>query len=233
MADGSTNLALRAWDVHEEYSLVANSVLGVIQIICGLLSMALGVGAICTWASGYYIAYGIWCGFMFTVTGGICIGAARHKNSCLIVSNMVLSIICACCGAVQLSLGIVAADNDSENKRRDIISGKMPAGDFLQWDIYYSKNNPYTNLCAGKNTGLGWRYAWGPVDILLLVTGFIEAVTAIIAAVLCCQAVCCGLRRVSGTRGVYYQGTGTTGYSNEGYLTDPRMSPSPPLYKVM
>lgn len=42
----------------------ASKILGAIQLVAGLLSMALGVGAICTFASGYDIAYGIWAGFM-------------------------------------------------------------------------------------------------------------------------------------------------------------------------
>jgi hypothetical protein len=234
-ADGSTSLALGVWDLHENYSRTTNSVLGVIQILCGLLSMALGVGAICTWASGYYIAYGIWCGFMFTVTGGICIGAARHQNACLILTNLVLSIICVCLGFIQMSLGIVAAAHDAPGNRADIVSG-VYAANYLDWDIYYTQNNPLVYLCAGQNTGINWKGSWGPVDILLLITGFIEAVFAIVAAVLCSLAVCCGPRRITGAPGMYYQGgvgTGTTGFTNEGYMTDPRLSPSPPLYKVM
>jgi len=239
MSDGTSTLSLMMWDVHEEFSLVGNSAIGIIQVLCGLLSMALGVGAICTWASGYYIAYGIWCGFLFTVTGGIAIGAARHKNTCLIMTTMVLSIMSVFCGIVQFSLGVVAAENDAFSNRGDIISGSLMPASYLQWDIYYYKNNPYIYLCAGENNSLGWKSAWGPIDILLLLTGFIEAVTALAGTILCCQVVCCGLRRVSGGKGVYYNGntgTGTLGYSNtgyatEGYATESRISPAPPLYK--
>jgi len=231
MAEGPPTLSLRAWDVHDDFSRCGNSALGIIQVLMGLLSMALGVGAICTWASGYYIGYGIWCGFMITVAGGIQIGAARHKNTCLIVSTMTLSVLGAIFGVIQMSLGIVAAHNDSYNSRNDVIEG---TGVDPAWDIYFTKNHPYTYICVGDTGVINWDKAWGPVDILLLVAGFIEAVTGTIAAIFCCQSVCCGMRKVSMARGIYYQGnTGTTGFSNEGYLTESRMSPSPPLYKVV
>jgi len=39
-------------------------VFGAFQLLAGLMSMGLGVAAICTFASGYDIAYGIWAGFI-------------------------------------------------------------------------------------------------------------------------------------------------------------------------
>jgi len=39
-------------------------VLGAIQLLAGLMSIGLGVAAICTFASGYDIGYGIWAGFI-------------------------------------------------------------------------------------------------------------------------------------------------------------------------
>jgi len=234
IGDGSSNLNLRAWDVHDEFNGVGNIIIGVIEIIAGLLSIALGIGAICTFSSGYFIGYGIWCGFIFTLAGAFAIAAACRKTTCLIITNMSLSILSACCGAVQLSLGIVAANSDRTIARYSSSSGVQTY--YNPWDIYYSKNTVNQYLCAGNNASKGWTDAWGPVDVLLLIVGFIDAVVAVAAAITCCQVVCCGLRRVSGS-GIYFHGgnigTGTTGYSNDGYMTDPRMSPSPPLYKVM
>lgn len=43
---------------------VFSFVLSILHIFCGLFSIALGIGAICTHAGGYFIAYGIWCGFI-------------------------------------------------------------------------------------------------------------------------------------------------------------------------
>jgi len=39
-------------------------VLGAFQLLAGLMSIGLGVAAICTFASGYDIGYGIWAGFI-------------------------------------------------------------------------------------------------------------------------------------------------------------------------
>jgi len=39
-------------------------VLGAVQLIAGLMSIGLGVAAICTFATGWDIAYGIWAGFI-------------------------------------------------------------------------------------------------------------------------------------------------------------------------
>jgi len=43
---------------------IALRVFGAIQLLAGLMSMGLGVAAICTFASGYDIGYGIWAGFI-------------------------------------------------------------------------------------------------------------------------------------------------------------------------
>jgi len=198
--------------------------------------MALGVAAICTLASGYYIAYGIWCGFMFTLTGGLHIGAARHRNTCLIMVTMVLSILCACLGAIQFGIGVVAASNDQTSVRGDVVYGNVGPG-YLDYDIYYSINTPYGYYCAGQNLNITWHYSWGPIDVLLLLTGFIELVVAVISACMCCNSVCCGARTVTAAvPGVHYQtGTlGTVAYSNDGYQRESsHLTPSPPLYRIM
>jgi len=41
---------------------IAVFVLGLLHILLAVASMALGIAAICTNVSGYYIGYGIWCG---------------------------------------------------------------------------------------------------------------------------------------------------------------------------
>ena len=43
---------------------VAVVVLSVLHVVLSLASIALGIAAICTAVSGYYIGYGIWCGFI-------------------------------------------------------------------------------------------------------------------------------------------------------------------------
>jgi len=227
--DGSTSLNLNPSDIHEDYSAAGNGVLGALQLFLGFFSIALGIGSVCTWASGYFIGYGIWCGFLMLLAGAVQIAAACRKSSCLILVCMTFALIGASVGVIQMSLGIVAAENDAYGQRRDL----GMRGGITQWDIYYSKNIPYKYLCSSNWGKINWEQAWGPVDILLLIVGFLEAIVGTIGAILCCRSVCCGSRRISTMRGVYFQNTGTSGYTNDGYMTDPRMSPSPPLYKVM
>jgi len=64
---GKPRLEFTPWDKSDEYSMVGNVILGLIEIICGLFSIALGIGAICVWASGDYIGYGIWCGTLVRI----------------------------------------------------------------------------------------------------------------------------------------------------------------------
>jgi hypothetical protein len=53
--------------IDESYPTLLPFVLGIIHIFCGLFSIALGIGAICIHASGYFIGYGIWCGFIVSI----------------------------------------------------------------------------------------------------------------------------------------------------------------------
>lgn len=228
MHDTGSYFQTRAFDKFPFYPTLAVTTLGVIQILMGLLSMALGVGAICTISSGYYIAYGIWCGFMFTVTGGICIGSAIRKSGCMVFSTMTLSIICACLATIQFSLGIVAADNDSVSKRSGALNYEI---NIPEYDIYAEKNNPFYYYCTGPNESFNWSNSWGPVDVLLLLAGFIELVATVSVAILGCHAACCG-KRIPSVQYYPYTHTGVTGFSNEAYMTESRASPAPPLYKL-
>ena len=49
-------------------SRVAIIVLSLCHILLALASIALGVAAICTSVSGYYIGYGLWCGFIVSTS---------------------------------------------------------------------------------------------------------------------------------------------------------------------
>jgi hypothetical protein len=223
-------LQKRAGDKVTYYGLTSK-VLGAIQLVAGLLSMALGVGAICTVSSGYDIGYGIWAGFMFCLTGifGIC--ANYHRNTCLITTTMTLCVISAVCGIVQFSLGIVAAVNDRERSRTGELSRDRV---YLSYDIYYQRNDPfhylYSYYCTETYGAFTWEYAWGPVDVLLLLVGIIETFLAIASAGICCQSICCGIRRVYTVKRGAYVGQAPSFY-NEGYA-ESRVS-APTILKVV
>jgi len=231
----TVSVELEPSDKHDNYSLVANIILGVIQVLFGLLSIGLGVASICTLASGYFIGYGIWCGFLFFLTGIICLVAGCVRNTCMITTNMVFSLVSLVAAAIQFSIGILAAYTDQVGYRNNVIL--YPYGEnnvFTQYDIFSRFNNPMNFMCAQSNTA-SWSNAWGPIDVLLLIVGALQGFTAAIAAIFCCRSICCGVRAIVGPAGVnYYQGTGSSGFLNEGYMTEPRlMTAEPPLYKVM
>jgi hypothetical protein len=167
---------------------------------------------------------------MFTLTGGISIGSGIRKSSCMVFSTMSLSIICCCLAIVQLSLGIVAADNDSPGKRNGVLNYK---DNLEEYDIYAEKNNPLYYYCTGPNYIFSWENAWAPVDVLLLLAGFIQLAAALAVAIMGCHAACCGKRVPAVT---YYPSYTTntvgTGFTNEAYMTESRLSPAPPLYKL-
>src|SRR6218665_2207941 len=71
---------------------------------------------------------------------------------------MILSIICSCLAVVQLSLGIVAAVNDSPQTRNGIILN------YEQKYIYPRKNSPFDYYCTGPN----YMYLFTWVRLLIM-----------------------------------------------------------------
>jgi len=63
-ADEDYGILCPSADDRPEQCRVTVVVLGLFHILLALASVALGIAAICTVVSGYYIGYGIWCGFI-------------------------------------------------------------------------------------------------------------------------------------------------------------------------
>jgi len=234
------NVELEPSDKLLNYSRPGNICLGVLHIFFGLFSIGLGVAAICTLASGYFIGYGIWCGFLFLLTGIIAIVAGAVQNTCMITTNMVFALIALSAGCTQFALGVVAAYTDYPGRRSSVLTpyGQSNGVNAIcsQYDIFCPFNNPVKLMCS-QSQPISWSNAWGPVDVMLLIVGGLEALTAGVAAILCCVSICCGERELpagSGSGVNYYRGAGSTGFLNEGYATEGRSVMSePPLYKVM
>jgi hypothetical protein len=198
-----------AGDVDENFSAIPPIVLGIIHIFLALFSVALGIGSICTHASGYFIAYGIWCGFIFLVVGFVTLVNACIRNSAMITTSMVFNTVAWCAAAVQFSLGIVAAANDANESDR--YSNSLLTD---RYDIYYSRI--YNHHCAGRKD-FYWRQ-WGAVDVLLILVGFFESVVALICIVLCVRSICCGR--------VYTEEVTERQLANNGYHDGYGMAPS-------
>jgi hypothetical protein len=200
-------------DVDHNFSRLIPIVLGVLHIFFGLFSIALGIGSICIHASGYFIGYGIWCGFIFIVVGIVCMVNGCCNYSAMITTNMVFNIIACCTAIVQFSLGIVAAANDSNNSNRfsaDLLS--------YRYDIYYAKIAVDREHCKGSISNL-WRQ-WGAVDVLLILVGFFESVIAVLTVVICVRSICCGRILTEQVPPVVVAPRADNGYYNNGYHND-------------
>jgi len=55
-------------------------ILGLIHILLALVSMALGIAAICTAVSGYYIGYGIWCGLIVSTSASSSLSCCYRRE---------------------------------------------------------------------------------------------------------------------------------------------------------
>lgn len=162
-------------------------VLALLHILLAIASIALGMAAICTNVSGYYIGYGLWCGCIFLLTGiitWITICQSCMTNG-MITTSLVFNIIAACCAAVQFSLGIVAAANDRygpEERLTDLWLYRID-----RYDVYYSEMNVWFPC----DSLFDWP-DWAAVDILLVIVAAVEAFVAVFAASLACRSICSG-----------------------------------------
>lgn len=167
---------------------VAVVVLSLLHIILALASIALGVSAICTAVTGYYIGYGVWCGLIFLLTGIITwvTGYQSCINNGMVTTSLVFNIVSSCAAAVQFSLGIVAATND-RLERNDRLSDATLT-DVNRYDFYHSKLAADWLPC---DSHFDWP-SWAAVDILLVIVAGCEAFVAIFAAALACRSICSG-----------------------------------------
>lgn len=147
------------------YATQQSLTLGVIQIICGVLSIIFNTVLI-IYSKDYYDAgdsgYGIWCGVFFLVSGGLGVGASQKPQYGLVVAHMVMSIFSAVfAGILLIASSVGAATSDDCN--------------------YY--NYIYSYICD-KPVVKG-------LNIGMVIVALLEAVLAIWASVICCSACCC------------------------------------------
>lgn len=181
------------FDPDLKYPRTGSLFAAILHFFCGAFSIALGVGAICTNATGYFIGYGIWCGFLFILAGVFALVSCCCSNTCQIVTNMVFSILATCAAITQFSLGVVAAANDGGSSNYGRLSAAV-LDNVDRFDIIYSKQVQQA-LCAGRSD-VNWSTAWGPVDVLLIIVAFIEILVAVASSIFSCCSMCCGMVQV-------------------------------------
>lgn len=177
-------------DTDDNYPSPWAFVFGLVHIVCGLFSIALGIGSICTQATGYFIGYGIWCGFLFILSGGAVLitGFTGCARTWTIMLSMAFGMMAVAASIVQFSIGIVAASNDSGN---NLQTGRLTSASttgIQHYDIFYIRQG-VSNYCAGSGFTSS---SWGAVDVLLIIVAFVEAVVATATAVFGCRSMCYG-----------------------------------------
>jgi len=80
-------------NIKDAYNIKAATALGVIHIICGLITLGSDIAGIVNGNMSF--ATGIWTSVFFFISGGLAIGGARSGNKCLVVATMVMAIISA------------------------------------------------------------------------------------------------------------------------------------------
>ena len=93
-------------NIKDAYNVKAATVLGVIHIVCGFISLGSDIAG---WVNGnFYFCTGIWNSIFFFVCGGLAIGGARSGNKCLVVATLVMAIISSISAGILLIMSALA-----------------------------------------------------------------------------------------------------------------------------
>merc|ERR1712083_923132 len=89
-------------NIKDSYNVKAATVLGIIHIIFGLISLGIEITNLVVYSDS--VATGIWTSVFFFISGGLAIGGARSGNKCLVVATLVMAIISAVSAGILLIL---------------------------------------------------------------------------------------------------------------------------------
>merc|ERR1711934_1231248 len=91
-------------NIKDAYNVKAATVLGIIHIIFGLISLGIEITNLVV--DNLSVATGIWTSVFF-FSGGLAIGGARSGNKCLVVATLVMAIISAVSAGILLILSSI------------------------------------------------------------------------------------------------------------------------------
>ena len=116
-------------NIKDAYNVKAAKALGIIHIICGLISF---VAEITGFIDGFFVGTGGWASVFFNISGVLAIGGARSGEKCPVVATMVMAIISAICGgillimsAIFLSISYSYSDRESYNYMVPVVFGLL------------------------------------------------------------------------------------------------------------
>merc|ERR1712061_477248 len=93
-------------NIKNTYNVKVATVLGIIHIIFGLISLGIEITNLVVDGNGN-VATGIWTSVFFFISGGLAIGGARSGNKCLVVATLVMAIISAVSAGILLILSSI------------------------------------------------------------------------------------------------------------------------------
>merc|ERR1712241_946811 len=93
-------------NIKDAYNVKAATVLGIIHIIFGLISLGIEISNMVN--GNMSLATGIWTSVFFFISGGLAIGGARSGNKCLVVATMVMAIISAVSAGILLIMSSIS-----------------------------------------------------------------------------------------------------------------------------
>merc|ERR1712062_743416 len=93
-------------NIKDAYNVKAATVLGIIHIIFGLISLGIEITNLVVDGNGN-VATGIWTSVFFFISGGLAIRGARSGNKCLVVATLVMAIISAVSAGILLILSTI------------------------------------------------------------------------------------------------------------------------------
>ena len=156
----------------------AATVLGVLHIICGVIS----IGAESAFLDSRYsigVGAGIWTAVFFFISGALSIGGAQSGNRGLVLATMVMSIISAVLAGILLILS-------------SIYLGEVTLH-FTRYLNYYNKhNNGHININTNYDLHVRAEYSQAAsASWLMIAMGVIMLGFSIASASLSCKPLCC------------------------------------------
>merc|ERR1712110_877436 len=92
-------------NIKDAYNVKVATVLGIIHIIFGLISLGIEITNLVV--DNLSVATGIWTSVLFFISGGLAIGGAQNGNKCLVVATLVMAIISAVSAGILLILSTI------------------------------------------------------------------------------------------------------------------------------
>jgi len=145
-------------------------IIGILQIVCGIICIILGGCDFSVKGLYYETGYGIWGGICPIIAGVLGIACSFIRKKSLIVAHLVMSILAGVIAIPPFIMAIVAAEHDSDDTSTYTVDGYS----------YFSNDN---------SNGLRDRRL--AVECLLAITLAFEGVLAVWVSAMTCQFCCC------------------------------------------